>query len=91
MPASPAALAASGWHPTTGHFANSAALPNPRLGFLGDVFATPSWFAVHSVFSPGDVVIVIGMAVFLHQVCRGSGVETSGSRRDREPTVAASV
>jgi len=70
MPATPAALEASGWEPTPGHFANSAALPNPRMLFLGDVFATPSWFPVHSVFSIGDVVIVIGVALFLHKTCR---------------------
>ena len=70
MPASPDALKASGWHPSPGHFANSAAVPHPRLGFLGDVFATPPWLPVHSVFSVGDVVIVVGVALFLRETCR---------------------
>lgn len=70
MPATPAALAASGWHAAPGHFANSASLSNPRMAFLGDVFATPSWLPVHSVFSLGDIVIVIGVALFLHKTCR---------------------
>jgi hypothetical protein len=70
MPASPAALRASGWHPSPGHFANSAAVDHPRLGVIGDVFATPSWFLLHSVFSVGDVVIVVGVAMFLHETCR---------------------
>jgi Family of unknown function (DUF5317) len=73
MPATAGALKASGWRPTPGHFANSAALPNPRLAFLGDVFSTPPWFPVHSVFSIGDVVIVLGVALFLHTTCRGTG------------------
>ena len=70
MPASAAALKASGWHPSPGHFANSAVVPHPRLGFLGDVFATPPWLPVHSVFSVGDVVIVVGVALFLGETCR---------------------
>jgi Family of unknown function (DUF5317) len=89
MPASSAALAASGWHAPPGHFANSAALPNPRLGFLGDVFATPSWLPVHSVFSAGDIVIVIGVAVFLHMICRRTGPASPLTRRDYPPAVSA--
>jgi hypothetical protein len=72
MPATSAALKASGWRAAPGHFANSAALPNPRMVFLGDVFSTPPWFPVHSVFSIGDVVIVVGVALFLHSTCRSS-------------------
>jgi len=73
MPASAAALKASGWQATPGHFANSAVVPTPRIAFLGDVFATPSWLPVHSVFSIGDIVIVVGVALFLHKAChRGS-------------------
>jgi hypothetical protein len=73
MPATAGALKASGWRPTPGHFVNSAALPNPRLAPLGDVFSTPSWFPVHSVFSIGDVVIVLGVALFLHSTCGSAG------------------
>jgi hypothetical protein len=73
MPATSGALRASGWRATPGHFANSAALPNPRLVPLGDVFSTPPWFPVHSVFSIGDVLIVLGVALFLHSSCRGTG------------------
>ena len=70
MPASPAALEASGWQADPGQFANSAVVAEPHLAFLGDVFATPSWLPVDSVFSVGDVVIVVGVAVFLHATCR---------------------
>jgi hypothetical protein len=72
MPASAAALAASGWQPAADRFANSAALPRPRLAALGDVFATPGWVPVDSVFSVGDVVIVAGVALLLHATCRRS-------------------
>jgi hypothetical protein len=70
MPASPTAVAASGWEAAEGRFANSAVLPSPRLEALGDVFATPAWFPVQSVFSVGDVLIVVGVGVFLHLRCR---------------------
>lgn len=91
MPATSSALKASGWRPTPGHFANSAALPNPRLAFLGDVFSTPPWFPVHSVFSIGDILIVLGVAVFLHTTCRGSDeVRPSGGNAHDAEVVAPS-
>jgi hypothetical protein len=70
MPASESALRAAGTVTSEGRFANSAAVSDPRLPWLGDVFATPSWLPVQSVFSVGDVVIVVGIAVFLHRACR---------------------
>ncbi len=72
MPASSAALEASGWQATPGQFANSAVVAQPRLAFLGDVFATPSWLPVSSVFSFGDLVIVLGVALFLDRTCRAA-------------------
>ena len=84
MPASRSALEASGWHAPAGHFANSAVVDQPRLGFLGDVFVTPAWLPVQSVYSVGDVVIVVGVAVFLYATCRrrpdeaGPGEEIPG-------------
>jgi Family of unknown function (DUF5317) len=87
MPATPGALKASGWRATPGHFANSAALPNPRLSFLGDVFSTPAWSPVHSVFSIGDVVIVLGVGLFLHTTCRGTGPVRPTDGRAREASV----
>jgi hypothetical protein len=89
MPATASALKASGWRPTPGHFANSAALPNPRLVPLGDVFSTPSWFPVHSVFSIGDVVIVVGVALFLHSTCRSTDQNEAPEGRARDAAVAA--
>jgi len=76
MPADPQALRASGWTPAPGHFANSDVVAHPRVAWLGDVFYVPSRLPVHSVFSVGDVVIVVGVAVFLHQTCRRPAVPT---------------
>jgi hypothetical protein len=89
MPATAGALKASGWRATPGHFANSASLPNPRLSPLGDVFSTPPWFPVHSVFSIGDVVIVLGVALFLHTTCRGTDEIRPSDGRARDAAVVA--
>ena len=74
MPASASALAASGWRPQPGHFTNSAVVAHPRLLFLGDIFATPRWFPAHDVFSIGDVLIVIAVAVLVYRTCRDEPV-----------------
>jgi hypothetical protein len=50
-------------------FVNAGALEHPRLLFLGDVFATPSWWPLYNVYSVGDMVIVLGVFVLLHGVC----------------------
>lgn len=69
MPASPAALAAAGLPAGAGGFESSAALADPRLAFLGDVFAIPAGWPLHNVFSVGDVLIGAGLAWGLHRVC----------------------
>jgi Family of unknown function (DUF5317) len=50
-------------------FVNSGAMEDPRLLFLGDIFATPEWFPLYNVYSVGDAVIVLGVLVLLHGVC----------------------
>jgi len=35
------------------------------LWFLGDVFNTPAWFPLANVFSIGDIVLMLGMILFL--------------------------
>jgi hypothetical protein len=69
MPASPSALAAAGLPPDPPGFANSAALADPRLAFLGDVLAIPAGWPLANVFSVGDVLIAAGAAVALHSAC----------------------
>lgn len=62
MPVSPDALAALGWTETRG-YSNSAAVAEPALGPLTDVFALPAWLPFANVFSVGDVLIAAGLAV----------------------------
>jgi len=69
MPATAGALAKAGLVIDPHQFANSARLTNPNYAFLGDVFAIPAGYPFANVFSPGDVCIVLGALLTLHQVC----------------------
>jgi MFS family permease len=77
MPATPDALAEAGLDAATGGFETSQASTDSPLWFLGDIFAVPSSFPLHNVFSLGDLCIVAGAAVFLHRFC-GSRLVPSG-------------
>lgn len=72
-------------------FENSQTLAHPRLAFLGDVFPiSKSWpWPVHNVFSIGDVLVVLGAGVGMHQVCE-SRLTKAGRRRRRERHTADS-
>jgi hypothetical protein len=80
MPASPPALDAAGVRPDAGEFENSVAVTDARLGWLGDVFATPGFLPVDNVYSVGDLIIAVGVLVVLHRVC-GSRLRRPGGRR----------
>jgi Family of unknown function (DUF5317) len=69
MPATPAALAAAGLPVGEPGFENSAVVADPRLAFLGDVFAIPASWPLSNVFSVGDVLIGVGLAWGVHRVC----------------------
>ena len=69
MPATAGALRRAGRIIDPSQFANSAHLVNPKFAFLGDVFALPAEFPFANVFSAGDVCIVLGALLTLHQVC----------------------
>jgi hypothetical protein len=69
MPATRAALRAAGRLPVSGHFENSTVLADPNLAFLGDVFAWPAPLPLANVFSAGDVCVVLGAVMILHQIC----------------------
>ena len=70
MPASPTAIATAGLTGTGP--ANSAVVADPRLAFLGDVFAVPAGWPLHNVFSVGDILLVAGAVLLVHR--------TAGSR-----------
>lgn len=70
MPADSDALRRAGLEDTEGEFANSQALDDPKLLVLGDRFAIPESWPASNVFSVGDVLIVLGAAVGMHQICR---------------------
>jgi predicted MFS family arabinose efflux permease len=82
IPASPAALLSAGRALSHAGFRNSAALADPNLAFLGDVFALPPPFPFHNVFSVGDLCIALGAAVALHRIC-GSRLIPSGKGQYR--------
>lgn len=69
MPARPAALEAAGLsHDQGGSFVNTEVVDEPRLDWLGDVFAVPAPLPLHNVFSLGDVLIVAGAGCTAHLV-----------------------
>ena len=61
MPVSAEALASLGWEEPPG-YSNSAAVADPALAPLTDIFAMPSWLPFANVFSVGDVLIAVGVA-----------------------------
>ena len=81
MPASDFALDLAGRSGATGEFMNSAFVGNANLAFLGDIFAWPDPLPLHNVFSPGDVCILVGAALLLHQVCGSRWVSSREPRR----------
>lgn len=69
MPATARALRIAGRVVDPEFFANSATVAHAKLAFLGDVFALPAGVPFANVFSAGDVCIIVGTLLTLHQVC----------------------
>jgi hypothetical protein len=69
LPASAEAMGRAGLIPDDSGFSNSAPRENPRLGFLGDVFAVPAALPLANVFSVGDVLILAGVGVASIAIC----------------------
>jgi len=69
MPASPAALAALGGTVNNGP-TNSIVVEHPALEPLTDIFAMPAWIPFANIFSIGDVLIAIGVAVAIAAAMR---------------------
>jgi hypothetical protein len=70
LPASASALRRAGLPVTEDQFINSGVLAHPKLAFLGDVFASPSWLPLRNVYSVGDLLILAGAIWAVHRSCR---------------------
>ena len=68
MPASRRALETAGLEVQSGSFANSDAVDDAHVAFLGDVFAIPAGWPGANVFSVGDVVMLAGVFLAVHAV-----------------------
>lgn len=71
MPTTLAALETAGLDATSGP-TNSAVLENPALQPLTDIFAIPAAVPLANVFSAGDVLIGIGIAIAIAAAMRGA-------------------
>jgi ABC-type antimicrobial peptide transport system permease subunit len=71
MPATPEALGAIGKGAPT-IYSNSAVVAEPALGPLIDRFALPMWLPFHNVFSVGDVLLAVGVAILIAVTMRRS-------------------
>lgn len=69
MPADPGALALAGFGGPGDH-TNSVVLADPAFRVLTDIFALPAWLPMANVFSVGDVLIGIGVAVAIAAAMR---------------------
>jgi hypothetical protein len=79
MPAGPGALAFAGFSGPGDH-TNSVILEAPMFEPLTDIYALPAWLPLANVFSVGDVLIGIGVAVAI-----------VAAMRRREPTAPATT
>ncbi len=87
MPASPGALAALGKSfPAT--YSNSSIVPHPALEPLTDIFAVPHPLPFANVFSIGDVLIALGVAIVIVVAMRGHAASPSAAPTDSSPTAA---
>ncbi|HEY8437365.1 MAG TPA: DUF5317 domain-containing protein [Candidatus Limnocylindrales bacterium] len=77
MPASPSALASLGKSAPV-IYSNSAVVPAPALEWLTDRFALPVWVPFANVFSVGDVLLGVGVAILIASAMLGG---TAGMRR----------
>jgi hypothetical protein len=68
MPASADALDRAGLPQHRDTYVNSALVRDPRLGFLGDVFAIPDQVPLANVFSVGDICIGLGLVGAMHGI-----------------------
>ncbi len=76
MPADPGAIATLG--PAESHaYSNSVITDHAALRPLTDIFALPPWVPFANVFSIGDVILGIGVAVVIVAAMRGASTSAS--------------
>lgn len=90
MPAGRDAMAALGKADPT-IYSNSAVVAHPALEPLTDIFALPVWLPFSNIFSVGDMLIALGVAVVIVRAMR-AGPEPDGApepehRSPAEPSV----
>jgi hypothetical protein len=73
MPADPNALIAAGRASGTGANSNGSVVAHPLLAPLTDIFAIPAGVPLANVFSIGDVLIGLGVAIALVGLMRSGG------------------
>jgi hypothetical protein len=78
MPVRAETLAAAGLDPHEG-FSNSVVTADPMLEPLTDVFAIPAGVPLANVFSIGDLLIAVGIAVAIAVAMRRSAPSVAGS------------
>ena len=89
MPSSPDAAAAAG-HVEATTYSNSAIVDNAVLAPLTDIFAMPEWMPFSNVFSIGDLLIGVGVAVaIVVAMRRGSPAAAGASRNLPQPRTPA--
>ena len=81
MPASPEAASAAGRAEAT-TYSNSAILDGAVLAPLTDIFALPAWLPFHNVFSIGDVLIGVGVAMAIVVAMRRGAPKAGGASRN---------
>jgi hypothetical protein len=82
MPAGAAAMAALGRTDPT-RYSNSAVVQHPALEPLTDIFALPTWVPFSNIFSVGDVLIGLGVAVIIAAAMR-RGVDPAAVPAQRD-------
>jgi hypothetical protein len=85
MPADAGALASIGG--LGPGYSNSEVVTNPILQPLTDQFALPTWVPFANVFSVGDVLIGVGVAVAIALGMRTGGADRPGRRATPAPHV----
>ncbi len=81
MPADPTALESVGGLPPG--YTNSIIATDPALRPLTDLFALPAWLPFANVFSIGDVLLGVGVAVTIVLAMRTRSASTSPVTKDR--------